>query len=180
MKQEIPMFKELAPYLRQRAVLLTVTHLDEDQFRVNFIPQKIKDGENAALMTPLTVTGTAEELDRDLPATLVNFVGAHLGLKNTLDRARAEMEAAAKMAQAEARAKGKVTKPVPTPEAAKPAKTAEPVPQAQPEPPKVASLFDTPPSGAVSTSDADGEEEIFPEEVDDDQDRDEDPLDDAA
>ena len=79
------MFKELAPYLRQRAVLLTVTHIEDDQIRVNVIPQKLKDGENAALTTPVTVTGTAEELDRDLPATLVNFVSAHLELKNTLD-----------------------------------------------------------------------------------------------
>jgi PRTRC genetic system protein E len=82
------MFKELAPYLRQRAVLLTVTHVGEDQIRVNVIPQKLKEGENAALTTPVTVTGTAEELDRELPATLVNFVSAHLQLKNTLDRAK--------------------------------------------------------------------------------------------
>jgi hypothetical protein len=47
------MFKELAPYLRQRAVLLTVTRLEEDQIRVNVIPQKLKDGENNALTTPL-------------------------------------------------------------------------------------------------------------------------------
>ena len=82
------MFKELAPYLRQRAVLLTVTHIEDDQIRVNVIPQKLRDGENAALTTPLTVTGTADELDNDLPATLVNFVSAHMQLRNTLDRAR--------------------------------------------------------------------------------------------
>src|SRR5580700_12348555 len=80
------MFKELAPYLRQRAVLLTVTHVEEDQIRVNVIPQKLREGENAALTTPLTVTASAEELDRDLPATLVSFVGAYLGLRNTLAR----------------------------------------------------------------------------------------------
>jgi PRTRC genetic system protein E len=90
------MFKELAPYLRQRAVLLTVTHVEEDQIRVNVIPQKLKEGENAALTTPLTVTASAEELDRDLPATLVSFVGAHLGLKNSLDRAKAEMDGASR------------------------------------------------------------------------------------
>jgi hypothetical protein len=39
------MFKELAPYLRQRAVLLTITHLGEEQIRVNIVPQKLKDGE---------------------------------------------------------------------------------------------------------------------------------------
>jgi PRTRC genetic system protein E len=174
------MFKELAPYLRQRAVLLTVTHLDEDQIRVNFIPQKIKDGENAALMTPLTVTGTAEELDCDLPTALVNFVSAHLGLKNTLDRAKQEMDAAAKTAQAEARLKGKVTKPNPKPEVAKPTKNPGPAPQTQLESSKVASLFDPTPSAAVSTSDTDEEEEILAEEADQDPDRDEDQLDDAA
>ena len=99
------MFKELAPYLRQRAVLLTVTHIEDDQIRVNVIPQKLKDGENAALTTPLSVTGTAEELDRDLPSTLVNFVSSHLQLKTSLEKAQAEMDAAAKTAQAEARAK---------------------------------------------------------------------------
>src|ERR1700727_430948 len=107
--QETPMFKELAPYLRQRAVLLTVTHIEDDQIRVNVIPQKLKDGENAALTTPLTVTGTADELDRDLPATLVNFVSAHLELRNTLDRAKAEMDSAAKSAQAEVRSKARTT-----------------------------------------------------------------------
>ena len=118
------MFKELAPYLRQRAVLLTVTHIEDDQIRVNVIPQKLKDGENAALTTPVTVTGTAEELDRDLPATLVNFVSSHLELKNTLDRAKSEMEAAAKTAQAEARAKSKTTATRVAPKA-EPAKAAE-------------------------------------------------------
>ena len=167
------MFKELAPYLRQRAVLLTVTHIEDDQIRVNVIPQKLKDGENAALTTPLTVTGTADELDRELPATLVDFVSAHLQLKNTLDRAKAEMDAAAKAAQAEARSKGNAAKPAPKPEVAKTAKNPERSPQTQPEPPRAASL-DTPPSPGSSTSDTDEEEEILAEGVDEDQDRDED------
>ena len=157
------MFKELAPYLRQRAVLLTVTHVEEDQIRVNVIPQKLKEGENAALTTPLTITASAEELDRDLPATLVNFVGAHLGLKNSLDRAKAEMDAAAKAAQAEARSKSKTqaTKAATKSEVTKPAEAPRPTPQATPEPPKAASLFDPP--AAVPNSDMDEEEEILAE-----------------
>src|SRR4051794_6683374 len=140
------MFKELAPYLRQRAVLLTVTYLEEEQIRVNIIPQKVKEGENAALTTPLTVTGTAEELDRELPATVVNFVAAHLDLKNTLDRAKAEMDAAAKAAQAEARSKGKTqpTKVVAKPEPTRASEAAKPVPQSTSEPPRFACLFDSP------------------------------------
>lgn len=170
------MFKELAPYLRQRAVLLTVTRLEEDQIRLNVIPQKLKDGENAALTTPLTVTGTAEELDRDLPATLVSFVASHLELKNTLERAKSEMDAAAKAAQAEARNKSKTTatKVAAKQETAKPAEMPRPTPQAPPEPPKTASLFGEPgPAPAPApTADADEEGEILAEAGEQDEDGD--------
>lgn len=176
------MFKELAPYLRQRAVLLTVTHLEDDQIRVNVIPQKLKDGENAALTTPLTVTGTAEELDRDLPATLVNFVGANLGLKNTLDQAKQEIEAAARAAKAEARSKAKTpaTQPATKPEVARSAEAQKSVPHSPPEPGKTAGLFDAPQPAAVKTPDKDEEEEILREVAEEGQLFDEDELDDAA
>jgi PRTRC genetic system protein E len=101
------MFKELVPVLRDCAVLLTVTLLDEDQIRVNIVPKKIKDGDNDDLTTPLSVTGTAEELDAELSTTIIGFVGSHLQMKNTLEKAKAEMDAVSKAAQAEARAKPK-------------------------------------------------------------------------
>ena len=47
------MFKELAPLLRHRAVLFTVSHVEDDQFRVNVIPKKLSDGDNDALTTPV-------------------------------------------------------------------------------------------------------------------------------
>lgn len=176
------MFKELAPYLRQRAVLLTVTHLGEDQIRVNVIPQKLKDGENAALTTPLTVSGTADELDRDLPATLVNFVSAHLELRNTLDRAKAEMDAAAKTAQAEARSKAKTTakKEPPKPETTTSADTPK---QAQPvkeEPSRTASLFEAPEQPAPTATESDLEEEILAEATENEPEDEIDDLDEAA
>ena len=177
------MFKELSPYLRQRAVLLTVTHIEDDQIRVNVIPQKLKDGENAALTTPVTVTGTAEELDRDLPATLVNFVSAHLELKNTLNRAKSEMEAAAKAAQAEARAKSKApaTRVAPKPEPAKAAETLKPTPQKPADPARPASLFDVPAQEAIPAHVPDEDEDtpLSPEEEDIDSDEG-DSLDEAA
>jgi PRTRC genetic system protein E len=147
------MFKELAPYLRQRAVLLTVTHLEEDQIRVNVIPQKIKDSENSALTTPLSVTGTAEELDQELSSTIVNFVSSHLQLKNSLEKAQAEMDAAEKTAQAEARGRSKTaTKSVPAKtEVTQNAPSAKPVEPAKPAPHKPASLFDMPTPAATPT-----------------------------
>jgi PRTRC genetic system protein E len=173
------MFKELAPHLRQRAVLLTVTHIEDDQIRVNIIPQKIKDGENAALTTPLTVTGTADELDRDLPATLVNFVAAHMQLRNTLDRAKAEMDAAAKTAQAEARSKTKTTakKEPPKTETTTPTDTPKPLKE---EPSKTASLFDVPAQPARTEAESDEEDEILREIEEEDQVDDGAELDDAA
>jgi PRTRC genetic system protein E len=79
------MFKELGPLLRQRTVVLILTRLENDTIRVNVIPRKLNESENDALATPLSVAGTAEELDAELPSALVQFVGAHLELKNTLE-----------------------------------------------------------------------------------------------
>ena len=60
-----------------------------------------------------------------MPTTLVNFVSAHLQLRNTLDRAKAEMDSAAKTAQAEARSKVKKTakKEPPNPQTTTPTDT---------------------------------------------------------
>jgi PRTRC genetic system protein E len=141
------MFKELAPLVRHRAVLFTVSHVEDDQFRVNVIPKKIIDGENDALTTPVSVSGTIEDLDRELPETLLHFVSSHLELKNSLERAKAEMEEASKAAKAEARKKSgsQITKKDPAANSSKPAVASETPASAKAEPPKAASLFDTTP-----------------------------------
>ena len=142
------MFKELVPILRSRAVLMTVTALDDDQIRVNVVPKKMKDGDHDALTTPLSVTGTAEELDTQLAATLVGFVASHLQMKNALEKAKADMDAATKAAQAEARSKAKtqVTKPLAKAEATPAAAVAQPIESVKSAPAKAASLFDPPAS----------------------------------
>ena len=149
------MFQQLVPLLRQRSVLLTVTSLEEDQIRVNVLPKKLADGENAALTTPMSFTGTAAELDAQLPDAIVSFVASHLELKNTLERAKEEMAAAAKAAQDEARNKSKTGKkaaPADVPVRKEEHKQAEPA--------KPPSLFDTPtPVVATPTSMADSDEE---------------------
>jgi PRTRC genetic system protein E len=169
------MFKELAPLLRHRAVLFTVTHVEEDQFRVNVIPKKIADGENDALTTPVSITGTVEDLDKELPETLLHFVSSHLELKNSLDRAKAEMEEASKTARAEARKKfgNQATR--------KDLATISNKPAATPETPtvaKAASLFDSAPEpgndaaasgntpGAGAESETDEDEEILRQSYD--------------
>ena len=158
------MFKELVPVLRDRAVLLTVTLLDEDQIRVNIVPKKLKDGDNDALTTPLSVTGTAEELDTELSKTIVGFVGAHLQMKNTLEKAKAEMDTASKAAQAEARAKSKTAaKPAAAKtETTQPAATAKPAKPAKTAPLLTASLFDEQALSATPAATAEPEEEDEP------------------
>ena len=120
------MFAELMPLLRKRRLLLTIAFVEGDMIRATVIPQKSSETEDSAITTPLAITGTAEELDRELPGQLVSFVGAHLQLQSTLATAKAEMDAAAKAAREEARKKG--IKPVTT-------QAAESAPKPTPEPP---------------------------------------------
>jgi PRTRC genetic system protein E len=169
------MFKELGPLLRQRTVVLILTRLEDDTIRVNVIPRKLNESENDALTTPLSVAGTAEELDAELPSALVQFVGAHLELKNTLESAKEQMAAASKAAKVEARSKvAPKTAPVPAePAGAETKKPVDAVPKpAEPrkqEPARNASLFDLGPATAAQLpiSDADEEEEILAETEDD-------------
>jgi len=141
------MFKELAPLVRHRAVLFTVSHVEDDMFRVNVIPKKTADGENDSLTTPVSVTGTVEELDKELPQTLLHFVSSHLELKNSLEQAKAEMEEASKAARAEARKKSvsQTTRKEPAANSNKPAAAPEAPSPAKAEPPKAANLFDSAP-----------------------------------
>ncbi len=130
------MFIELMPLVRKRGLILTISLVEGDTIRATVLPKKASETEDNAVTTPLAITGTAEELDRDLPQQLVEFVGAHLQLQSTLASAKAEMDAAAKVAREEARKK--TTKPSsPT----TPAKQLVPDPPAMPEPAPEPSLF---------------------------------------
>jgi len=93
------MFQELMPLLAQRILLLTLSRVGDEQISVNVIPKLLKSDQqddDAALTTPLSVTGTPEELDEQLPRQLAEFVETHLGLSSTLKSAKEQMEAAAK------------------------------------------------------------------------------------
>jgi PRTRC genetic system protein E len=165
------MFKELGPLLRQRTVVMILTRLEDDTIRVNVIPRKLNESENDALTTPLSVAGTAEDLDNQLPSALVQFVGAHLELKNTLETAKEQMAAAGKAAKAEAKSKTAAKTATANTEVAavETRKSADQAPRAA-EPKKQearnASLFDTGPAPAatpVPASDADEDGEILAE-----------------
>src|ERR1700722_17595179 len=95
------MFQELIPLLAQRILLLTLSRASDEQISVNVIPKPLKTDQgddHGALSTALSLTGTAKELDEQLPRQLLEFVETHLGLSSTLRSAKEQMEAAAKAA----------------------------------------------------------------------------------
>jgi PRTRC genetic system protein E len=98
-------FEELMPILTERVLVVTVSRVRADEICINVIPKPLKSEQdnNAALTTPLSVTGTPKELDEQLPRQLVEFVETHLGLSSTLKSAKEQMEAAAKAAREAAR-----------------------------------------------------------------------------
>ena len=104
------MFVELMPLLAGRTVLITVAKVDAKTLRVNMIPTQAKADENPALTTPLTYTGSPEELDAELGKHLAGYVQVHQQTGSTLAEAKATMEAAAKAAQEEAKRKAEERK----------------------------------------------------------------------
>lgn len=112
--------------------------------RVNVIPKKLTEGENNALTTPMSFTGTAGELDEQLPAAISGFVASHLELKNTLTRAKEEMDAPRKAAQEEARHKAKNVKKPGIESTKKAEPPAKEEPKKEPQAPRMVGLFDRP------------------------------------
>jgi PRTRC genetic system protein E len=104
------MFVELMPLLAGRTVLITVAKVDDKTLRVNVIPHGKAD-DNPALSTPLTYTGSPEELDTELGKHLAGYAQTHQQTASTLAEAKATMEAAAKAAQEEAKRKKATQKP---------------------------------------------------------------------
>jgi len=120
------------PLLRKRGLIFTISLVEGDTIKATVLPQKASTTDDNALTTPLAITGTAEELDRDLPQQLVEFVGAHLQLQSTLAAAKAEMDAAAKAAREDARKKPSKSSTDTTP-ATLTAPTSPATPESQPE-----------------------------------------------
>ena len=135
-------FVQLMPLLTDRTLMVIVSKSDDQHLTLSVVPKRMKEGENAALTTPLCCTGTAEELDRDLPTHLRDFVSGHVTLSNNLAQIQRDREEAEKAAREELNKKRKsagngVAKNK-TPEA-KPLDEEKAPPQ-----PSMMSLFDSP------------------------------------
>ena len=143
------MFVELMPLLAGRTVMITVSRVDDRTLRCNVIPTKTNESENAALTTPLSYTGTPEDLDRELGKQIAGYVESHQQLGSTLAQVKADMDAAAKVAQEEA--KRKAAERNKKPSDSKSEKPATPVSQpATPPPAASMTLFPAPETAAVA------------------------------
>jgi len=120
------MFTELMPILKSRPVTITITSVDKTKIRVNVIPKTVdsdsqltrdvtqKEGvtkeDVAALITPLSLVGTPEEIDAELPQLLASYSDGHTTVLESLKELQETLAEVAKSAkEATAKAKAKVT-----------------------------------------------------------------------
>jgi PRTRC genetic system protein E len=97
------MFTELMPLLKERAVMISLSDIGEGLLRVIIIPRKLEGAseENAALTSPLSVTGKPDELDRELPGQLASFTDSVVKTGSNLEELRTQHAAAVKAVEAE-------------------------------------------------------------------------------
>ena len=97
------MFTELLPLLKGRTLLLTIAQMDNGLIRINVIPKCLKENDSVekALATPLSVTGSAADLDRELSMQLSGFTASILGTGSTLAQVQEAHRTAIKDVEAE-------------------------------------------------------------------------------
>jgi len=114
------MFKELHPLIQNRSLTITVAALGGGKIRVNVVPQalesdgqvndkigyshkdtiaKIPESAIAALTTPLSLTGTPDEIDVEMPQSLAQFAESHVQLQRALEDAKEQIAGAVKEIQ---------------------------------------------------------------------------------
>ena len=122
------MFTEIKKLIAKRSLTITVSMLDNVQIRVNVVPHARPEDKKVneqlsyssknevasvpeeaikALTTPLSITGTAEEVDEKLPGVLLQYVDSHGQLQNSLDQASNEIAEAVKAIDERNKAKAK-------------------------------------------------------------------------
>ena len=135
------MFQELVPLLTTRALTITISRegASTECIRLNVVPIKYpgkdpglgfsdqdkrrkEEFARAAegLNTPLTITGTPEEIDRELPTALTNYVAGLEGLRSNLEQVKKELEEAHQAAEQAKKAKPTVRSQPVKPEEKKP------------------------------------------------------------
>src|ERR1035441_2075478 len=101
----IRMFKELLPLLEGRTMILTAAKIG-DALTVTMYPKRNGEkDENPVGNTPLCVTGTAEELDHELPALIAGYAEELGKFHNNLGQIKQQLADAATAAAEAAKVK---------------------------------------------------------------------------
>ena len=106
------MFTEIQQMMDDGVPFMTITIAREnDALRVNFIPKASGEGDITA--TPLSLLGTADELDADFIEAISSFRSTRKSIADQVAQSKAEAEVLAKEADEKAKAKSaaKVVKP---------------------------------------------------------------------
>lgn len=114
------MFKELHPLIQNRPLTITVASVGGGKVRVNVVPQALESDTKAnekighshrdkiapipekaiaALTTPLSITGTPDEIDAELAGALTQFAESHVQLQKTIEDAKEQIATAVKEIQ---------------------------------------------------------------------------------
>ncbi|HLJ90633.1 MAG TPA: PRTRC system protein E [Candidatus Angelobacter sp.] len=160
------MFRELMPLIQRRPLTITVAALDDKQIAVNVVPKPLEKNKAAngsikynhkkevaeipevaihALTTPLSITGTPEEIDAQLVKTLSDFTALHQGLQSSYDAAASAIQEAVRAIDERDKQKKDADK------GARKSAAAKPEEKKRPAEPELPSLFTAP--GAVSAND---------------------------
>lgn len=121
------MFKELMPLLAERKIHILLSPASEGKVMLYIEPAKVGEkNEEAALLTPIQVQATPEELDEKLSAILKEWLDARsqvcASLQEALDASKKEMERRAE--ESKKKAAEKLKKPTTTTKNVAPAKPA--------------------------------------------------------
>ena len=157
------MFTELESLIAERTLVLMVSAVPGGAIRVNVIPKVLNENDTAgkALSTPLSITGAAAELDRELPAQLAGYTQSVLETSSTLHQVREAHQAAVKDLEAEnkkaleTKRKSAAPKTTVKSEANDPSKEEKKPVETKPAAAPMVSLFDDPPENTVAPA-ADG------------------------
>jgi PRTRC genetic system protein E len=122
------MFIELMPLIENRPLTITVAALSEGRIRVNVVPQapakdskvnekivyankdkiaQIPESAIHALTTPLSLSGTPEEIDAELAQQLKVFVDSHQALQHSVEEAKQQIAEAVKAIEERDKARSK-------------------------------------------------------------------------
>jgi len=88
-------FQQLIPLLNNATLVLTISGSAE-ALTLNVIPQPIDANADGGLKTPLSITGTAAELDAGFSDALTSYTASYLSMAESIANAQAQMAEAEK------------------------------------------------------------------------------------